>query len=81
MFEWIYDPQAWITLATLSLLEIVLGIDNIIFLSILVNKVEAAKRQFARIFGLGLAAMVAPLTATALAAAPHGRGAHGNIPL
>jgi predicted tellurium resistance membrane protein TerC len=55
MFEWIYDPQAWITLATLSLLEIVLGIDNIIFLSILVNKVEAAKRQFARIFGLGLA--------------------------
>ena len=55
MFEWIYDPQAWVTLATLSLLEIVLGIDNIIFLSILVNKVEAAKRQFARIFGLTLA--------------------------
>ena len=55
MFEWINDPQAWITLATLSLLEIVLGIDNIIFLSILVNKVEAAKRQFARYFGLGLA--------------------------
>ncbi len=55
MFEWINDPQAWVTLATLSLLEIVLGIDNIIFLSILVNKVEAAKRQFARIFGLSLA--------------------------
>lgn len=55
MFEWINDPQAWVTLATLSLLEIVLGIDNIIFLSILVNKVEAARRQFARVFGLALA--------------------------
>ncbi len=55
MFEWIADPQAWITLATLSLLEIVLGIDNIIFLTILVNKVAPEKRQFARVFGLGLA--------------------------
>jgi predicted tellurium resistance membrane protein TerC len=55
MFEWIADPQAWITLATLSLLEIVLGIDNIIFLTILVNKVAPEKRQFARIFGLALA--------------------------
>ena len=55
MFEWIADPQAWITLATLSLLEIVLGIDNIIFLTILVNKVAPEKRQFARTFGLGLA--------------------------
>lgn len=55
MFEWIADPQAWVTLATLSLLEIVLGIDNIIFLTILVNKVAPEKRQFARVFGLGLA--------------------------
>ncbi|MEO6699305.1 MAG: TerC family protein [Paraperlucidibaca sp.] len=55
MFEWIADPQAWITLATLSLLEIVLGIDNIIFLTILVNKVAPEKRQFARVFGLALA--------------------------
>lgn len=55
MFEWIADPQAWVALATLTLLEIVLGIDNIIFLSILVNKVEPARRQQARIFGLGLA--------------------------
>lgn len=53
--EWIADPQAWITLATLSLLEIVLGIDNIIFLTILVNKVEPARRNSARIFGLALA--------------------------
>mgnify|MGYP000225683529 CR=1 FL=1 len=55
MFEWIADPQAWVTLATLSLLEIVLGIDNIIFLTILVNKVEASKRATARYFGLALA--------------------------
>lgn len=55
MFEWIADPQAWVTLATLSLLEIVLGIDNIIFLTILVNKVEASKRAAARYFGLALA--------------------------
>ena len=40
MFEWMADPQAWITLVTLTFLEIVLGIDNIIFLTILVNKVE-----------------------------------------
>lgn len=55
MFEWIADPQAWVTLATLSLLEIVLGIDNIIFLTILVNKVEESKRAAARYFGLALA--------------------------
>lgn len=54
-FTWVADPQAWITLATLTFLEIVLGIDNIIFLTILVNKVEPAKRDQARIFGLGLA--------------------------
>ncbi len=55
MLEWINDPQAWVTLATLSILEIVLGIDNIIFLSILVNKVAPEKRQFTRLFGLSLA--------------------------
>ena len=55
MLELLSDPQAWVTLATLSLLEIVLGIDNIIFLTILVNKVEASKRAAARYFGLALA--------------------------
>lgn len=55
MLEWIADPQAWVTLATLSLLEIVLGIDNIIFLTILVSKVEPARRAAARYFGLALA--------------------------
>lgn len=55
MLEWIADPQAWITLLTLTFLEIVLGIDNIIFLTILVNKVEESKRKHARFFGLALA--------------------------
>jgi predicted tellurium resistance membrane protein TerC len=55
MLEWMVDPQAWITLVTLTFLEIVLGIDNIIFLTILVNKVNAAQRGKARIFGLALA--------------------------
>jgi predicted tellurium resistance membrane protein TerC len=55
MFEWISDPAAWIALGTLTALEIVLGVDNIIFLSILVGRLPAAKRQKARIFGLALA--------------------------
>ena len=67
MFEWIADPQAWITLATLTFLEIVLGIDNIIFLTILVNKVEAEKRQHARLFGLSLAMVTRILLLLSLA--------------
>ena len=55
MFDWIADPNAWIALATLTALEIVLGIDNIIFLSILVSRVEPARRNLARRLGLGLA--------------------------
>lgn len=53
--EWISSPEAWIALATLTALEIVLGIDNIIFISILVARLPEAQRQRARIFGLGLA--------------------------
>jgi predicted tellurium resistance membrane protein TerC len=53
--EWITDPQAWIALATLTALEIVLGIDNIIFISILVGRLPAAQRNLARRLGLGLA--------------------------
>ena len=55
MFEWIADPQAWIALATLTALEIVLGIDNIIFISILVARLPEAQRDRARRIGLGLA--------------------------
>jgi predicted tellurium resistance membrane protein TerC len=55
MFEWIFDPQAWMALATLTALEIVLGVDNIIFISILVGRLPEKQRDQARIIGLGLA--------------------------
>jgi predicted tellurium resistance membrane protein TerC len=55
MFEWIADPNAWIALATLTALEIVLGIDNIIFISILVGRLPPDKRDIARRLGLSLA--------------------------
>ena len=53
--EWLSDPQAWIALATLTALEIVLGIDNIIFISILVGRVPGERRNRARVIGLALA--------------------------
>jgi predicted tellurium resistance membrane protein TerC len=55
MFDWIADPQAWIALGTLTALEIVLGIDNIIFISILVGRLPEAQRNRARRIGLLLA--------------------------
>jgi predicted tellurium resistance membrane protein TerC len=60
MFEWIASPEAWIALATLASLEIVLGIDNIIFISILVGRLPEKERDLARSLGLSLA-MVARL--------------------
>ena len=53
--DWITDPQAWIGFATLTVLEIVLGIDNIVFISILADKLPRESRGRARIVGLGLA--------------------------
>ncbi len=50
------DPATWISLATLAVLEIVLGIDNVIFISILVQRLPAERRDQARLIGLGLAA-------------------------
>jgi len=55
VFEWIADPQAWIALTTLTALEIVLGIDNIIFISILVARLPEEQRDRARRLGIGLA--------------------------
>lgn len=55
MFEWIFSPDAWMTLLTLSALEIVLGVDNIIFLAILVSKLPPQHRDKGRILGLGFA--------------------------
>ena len=53
--EWMAHFQSWIALGTLTALEIVLGIDNIIFISILVGRLPAQKRNFARNLGLLLA--------------------------
>ncbi len=53
--DWLADPHAWIGLLTLTMLEIVLGIDNIIFISILAGKLPAAEQSRARYIGLGLA--------------------------
>ncbi|WP_432322275.1 TerC family protein [Yersinia enterocolitica] len=52
MFEWIADPNAWLALGTLTILEIVLGIDNIIFLSLVVAKLPKAQQNKARRLGL-----------------------------
>ncbi len=52
MFEWIADPNAWLALGTLTILEIVLGIDNIIFLSLVVAKLPKAQQNRARRLGL-----------------------------
>jgi predicted tellurium resistance membrane protein TerC len=53
--DWLTQPEAWIALLTLTVLEIVLGIDNIIFISILAGKLPAAQQGKARRLGLGLA--------------------------
>ena len=55
MLDWISDPQAWIALATLTALEIVLGIDNIVFISILSDRLPNAQQAKARLIGLALA--------------------------
>ncbi len=53
--HWLTDPQAWISLVTLTAMEVVLGIDNIIFISILAGKLPPAQQPRARTLGLGLA--------------------------
>ena len=53
--EWLSDPQIWIAFLTLSVLELVLGIDNIIFISILSGKLPAEQQPRARFIGLSLA--------------------------
>jgi predicted tellurium resistance membrane protein TerC len=53
--DWISDPQAWIALLTLTVLEIVLGVDNIVFISILSARLPEAQRARARTIGLAVA--------------------------
>ena len=55
MFDWIYAPSGWLALATLTAMEIVLGIDNVIFISLIGSRLPAAQARFARFFGLSLA--------------------------
>ena len=55
MFDLIYDPNAWAALVTLTALEIVLGIDNIVFISVLVSRCEPQDAKRARQIGLALA--------------------------
>jgi len=54
-FDWLADPTAWIGLFTLVVLEIVLGIDNLVFIAILADKLPPQQRDRARLMGLGLA--------------------------
>lgn len=53
--EWLTDPNAWVALLTLTSLEIILGIDNIIFISVLVGRLPESERKRGRNFGLALA--------------------------
>ncbi|MCA0297619.1 MAG: TerC family protein [Proteobacteria bacterium] len=55
MMELLTDPQVWITLVTLSAIEIVLGIDNLVFISIAVSKLPPHQREVARKFGIAVA--------------------------
>jgi predicted tellurium resistance membrane protein TerC len=56
--EWISEPQTWIAFFTLTALELVLGIDNIVFISILAGKLPSDQQQKARVVGLGLAMFI-----------------------
>ena len=80
--DWITDPQAWVALATLTALEIVLGIDNIVFISILSGRLPEEQRARARTLGLAVAmisrivllaslAWLSHLTATLVEVAGH----------
>ncbi|MDF2440570.1 MAG: hypothetical protein JWN98_1554, partial [Abditibacteriota bacterium] len=66
-FSWLSDPQSWIAFGTLAALEIVLGIDNIIFISILSGKLPEAQRAKARTTGLALAMITRILLLLSLA--------------
>jgi predicted tellurium resistance membrane protein TerC len=56
--DWVTDPQAWIAFATLTALEIVLGIDNVVFISILAGKLPTEQQAKARRVGLSLAMII-----------------------
>jgi predicted tellurium resistance membrane protein TerC len=53
--DWLTDPKAWMAFATLTVLEVVLGVDNVVFVSILAGKLPAHQQARARMLGLGMA--------------------------
>ena len=65
--EWLSDPQAWVALLTLTILEIVLGIDNVIFISILAGKLPGPQQKKARNIGLAAAMIMRILLLLSLA--------------
>ncbi|HEV3484948.1 MAG TPA: TerC family protein, partial [Vicinamibacterales bacterium] len=65
--EWLTDPQAWVALLTLTVLEIVLGIDNVIFISILAGKLPGEQQKKARMIGLAAAMIMRVLLLLSLA--------------
>src|SRR5688572_17152875 len=66
-FDWLASPEAWISLVTLTVLEIVLGIDNIVFISILAGKLPLEQQKKARQIGLMLALVTRVLLLLGLA--------------
>ena len=69
--EWLSSPEIWVAFLTLTALEIVLGIDNIIFISILVGRLPKEQQPKARFFGLALAMGTRiPSTSEVVCAAP-----------
>ncbi len=58
MLEWIVDSNTWLVLGTLTILEIILGIDNIIFLSLVVSKLPKIQQEKARCLGLAMAMLI-----------------------
>lgn len=67
VFDWLADPAAWAGLLTLVVLEIVLGIDNLVFIAILADKLPPGERDRARLAGLGLALVMRLLLLAAVA--------------
>src|SRR6185369_7232000 len=65
--DWVTNPEIWISLFTLTVLEIILGIDNIVFISILAGKLPLEQQQKARQTGLALALITRVLLLCALA--------------
>ena len=55
MFDWMYDPSIWASLVALTAMEIVLGIDNVVFISIIVARLPPRERERIRKIGLSLA--------------------------